>query len=110
MAYKNIDDPRNRESKRRHYHANKQQYLDRNKAVKIRNREIIVEAKSKPCMDCGIQYDFWIMQFDHRPGEVKKFNLSVAWWQSVKTIKAEIKKCDIVCANCHANRTYRRSH
>jgi hypothetical protein len=99
-----------RAAKLRHYYANKEQYLERNRATKRRNQEFIVRAKSRPCLDCGIQYKPWIMQFDHRPGEIKLLNVSQARSRSLKTIKAEIAKCDVVCANCHADRTYKRSH
>jgi hypothetical protein len=49
------------------------------------------------------------MQFDHRPGEGKSFDVaSAVRGYSRKRILAEIAKCDLVCANCHAVRTYRR--
>lgn len=73
------------------------------------------EIKSKPCMDCGGIFDPVCMDFDHRPGEVKSFN--VAAWRNfsanVTTAKlhAEIAKCDVVCANCHRIRTFKhRDH
>ena len=72
-------------------------------------RRIIQGIKSQPCMDCGIQYPFYVMQFDHRPDEEKTFNIgpSVGSY-SLETILEEIAKCDVVCANCHAFRTYDR--
>jgi len=50
------------------------------------------------------------MQFDHRPDEDKKENISDLVGLEVKweTILKEIAKCDLVCANCHAIRTYTR--
>jgi hypothetical protein len=70
-------------------------------------RDLIIEAKRKPCAQCGIQYDWWIMQFDHVRGE-KLFNISSYPGQSLSRVKAEIEKCEVVCANCHSDRTYRR--
>jgi hypothetical protein len=50
------------------------------------------------------------MDFDHREGETKLFNLSSAWVRGgLSKIKEEIAKCDVVCANCHRLRTYRRA-
>jgi hypothetical protein len=46
------------------------------------------------------------MHFDHRPGEVKEFNIGHQVTASMSRILAEIKKCDLVCANCHAERTW----
>jgi len=49
------------------------------------------------------------MHFDHRPGEIKEFEIGFAVrGYSRRRILAEIAKCDLVCANCHAVRTYRR--
>lgn len=87
---------------------------ERNKECKLRkrqrNRALIHTAKNAPCMDCGVTYPFYVMQFDHRQGETKKFGLggidpSIL---SVKAILDEIKKCDVVCSNCHHIRTYKR--
>ena len=68
---------------------------------------IIREAKDKPCSDCGVQYPYYVMQFDHVRGE-KKFNIGQGWNNSIQALTEEIAKCDIVCANCHAERTYQR--
>ena len=68
---------------------------------------IIREAKDRPCADCGIQYPYYVMQFDHVRGE-KKFNIGGGWNNSIEAILEEIDKCEVVCANCHAERTYQR--
>lgn len=50
------------------------------------------------------------MDFDHVSGQ-KKFNLSAAAnkMRSLMAVEDEIAKCEVVCANCHRERTYRRS-
>ena len=63
--------------------------------------------KDRPCADCGIQYPSWVMQFDHVRGE-KKFDIAQASSASEKRLLEEIAKCEVVCANCHAERTYDR--
>ena len=49
------------------------------------------------------------MDFDHRDPREKRYTVSRmigrAGWAR---IMAEVAKCDIVCANCHRDRTYRR--
>lgn len=77
---------------------------DARRAVRV---PIIRDAKDKPCADCGIQYPYYVMQFDHVRGE-KKFNLGGGWNNSIEAIREEIAKCDVVCSNCHAERTYQR--
>ena len=73
-------------------------------------RRLVREAKNGPCKDCGIQYPYYVMDFDHRPGEGKRANLTVLAKQGVsrEVLLAEMARCDLVCANCHRMRTYRR--
>ena len=77
-----------------------------------RGSEYIREQKNKPCTDCGIQYPYYVMQFDHVPERGPKlFTLTKSQCnRSLKSIKAEIAKCDLVCANCHFERTHQRGH
>lgn len=72
-------------------------------------RALIMEAKAVPCKDCKEKYPWYCMDFDHLRD--KKFNLSEAgnhMW-ALDTIKEEILKCDVVCANCHRKRTFERT-
>ena len=72
-------------------------------------RRILLDGlKSKPCMDCGNSFPAICMDFDHRPGTVKKFQISVKALCALARIEKEIAKCDIVCANCHRIRTKQR--
>jgi hypothetical protein len=49
------------------------------------------------------------MQFDHRDPREKKYLVSQMVGRAGRgTILAEVAKCDIVCANCHRERTYQR--
>lgn len=73
-----------------------------------RNREIILQAKTRPCSDCGHRFPYFVMEFDHRPDEEKSFNISSGLTKSQATLEAEIEKCDLVCANCHRVRTHAR--
>ncbi len=71
-------------------------------------RNLLKELKTSPCVDCGQSHNPWIMQFDHLRD--KKFNIAHAVRAGVSELKLreEISKCELVCANCHAERTYRR--
>lgn len=60
------------------------------------------------CMDCGYDKHPAALQFDHRPGEIKLGNVSQMFSKAWDVIEAEIAKCDVVCANCHAVRTAER--
>lgn len=81
-----------------------------NQAYRDTVKEDIRKLKSVPCADCGDEYPWYVMDFDHLPGTIKEENISrmisnrVSW----SRIRAEIDKCDVVCANCHRIRTYLR--
>lgn len=79
---------------------------DRERKLKIKRE--IQRLKDAPCTDCGNKYPYWVMQFDHVRGvKVGDISRLVANRQLKKALE-EIKKCDLVCANCHADRTYKR--
>jgi hypothetical protein len=78
------------------------------KSLYHRQRKILDDAKSVPCMDCGILHSPYIMDFDHRDGAEKLFNVSSGFKRAKHIVLAEIAKCDIVCSNCHRYRTYER--
>lgn len=77
-----------------------------NKRSRDKRQQWINSIKNSPCMDCGKQYPPYIMQFDHRDRSQKVCTIYAA--QSIKRIKEEIKKCDLVCANCHCERTHKQ--
>jgi transposase-like protein len=98
----------------RQYYAKHKQYYEKLQNDRVaRNKRGIHAAKEVPCADCGRRYPHYVMDFDHRPGEKKRFNLANAAGSSRmswEVIAAEIAKCDVVCANCHRERTYQRKH
>lgn len=113
MAY---SDPADQKAyARRHYEANRETYAARaaahRKAARIALRAYIRDAKTgKPCADCAVAYPHYVMQFDHREGTKKLFDIGVYVRNnsSLARLQAEIAKCDLVCSNCHAERTYSR--
>lgn len=89
---------------------NKEKWNRTKRAYQGRLRQVATDAKSKPCKDCGTQYPPYVMQFDHVRGE-KFFDVAMAAGRlrvGYEKLKAEIAKCDVVCANCHAVRTHNR--
>lgn len=72
-----------------------------------RRSEWLREKKSAPCMDCKKIYNPAVMQFDHVRG--KNFQISLQIYnKSLSALEKEIELCDLVCANCHALRTFYR--
>jgi hypothetical protein len=75
--------------------------------AKWRGEDEIRALKTVPCADCGKAYPHYVMDFDHRPGETKLFDISRHQWGAKRRLE-EAKKCDVVCANCHRERTHSR--
>lgn len=106
MAYQNIED--SRAAIRRHYHLNKEKYLLKNKIKREKIRNYVKNLKSTtPCTDCQVQYPYYVMDFDHledKKGLISKIVNS----GSMKALEVELKKCELVCANCHRIRSHSR--
>lgn len=74
-----------------------------------RNKDFVKVFKlDKPCFDCGVLYPPYVMDFDHRRPEQKIKSISdmCAQGMSLEVISREISKCDLVCSNCHRERTH----
>lgn len=98
-----------RNQMREHYRNNKPSYAVSRKAVRAKIIEFVTECKSAPCSDCKVSYPPYVMDMDHRDGSAKEFNVSDLVKQgSLRLVKAEVAKCDVVCANCHRERTHQR--
>lgn len=78
------------------------------KAAIQRNKAFVRSLKDVPCADCGGRFPYFVMDFDHLTD--KKFAIArrVNTATSLECLKAEIAKCQVVCANCHRIRTYGR--
>lgn len=78
---------------------------DQNHKRNLRRREVIewIRDHKKGCSRCPETHPA-CLQFHHRDPAEKEFNIGEAirlGW-SVERIEAEIAKCDVLCANCHA--------
>ena len=94
------------EHHQRWYAKHKDRHYEYYRKKQERNKALLKKLKDKPCMDCGVKYPHYVMDFDHRDPETKTKNISRMLTTSVKTIMDEVAKCDLVCANCHRERTY----
>lgn len=97
--------------KQEHYAKNKARYKENALALKkaefeARTRYLIEFFREHPCSDCG-ESDPVVLEFDHL-GE-KTFDIahgmrSYNWGRVLE----EMRKCDVVCVNCHRRRSMRR--
>lgn len=108
MAWK--DPEKQREAIRKHYYANKQYYIEKAYRKRDNLRRWVYDLKNKtPCTDCGVQYPYYVTDFDHVGNDEKVNTVSkLINSGSTKKVKEEIAKCELVCSNCHRIRTYNR--
>ena len=96
---------------RAHYEANRAYYIAKAKKSNPlfiqRMKEFLAARKSVPCTDCGGVFPPYVMDFDHIRGD-KLINVSSAVKIGRRRLLAEAAKCEIVCANCHRQRTHDR--
>jgi hypothetical protein len=77
----------------------------RREEVKNEVRQKVYEyLRVHPCVDCG-ESDVVVLDFDHQRD--KKLDVSQMIHNSVcwERVRAEIEKCEVVCANDHRRRT-----
>ncbi|MDP1689336.1 MAG: hypothetical protein Q8L47_04390 [bacterium] len=91
MPYKNRDDL---------YRAQKKHRIK----VRINLLEFL---SNKYCKDCG-ENDPIVLDFDHKDPDIKFKPISnmLSGHYSWKSVKSEIEKCDVRCANCHRRKTH----
>lgn len=95
----------------REYHARNREHLIE---LAHRRSQRLVEwhkqlKSSTPCADCGGYFHPAAMHWDHLPGTEKLTEVSLLVRRnSPRRVREEIKKCELVCANCHAVRSYQR--
>lgn len=98
-------------SRKKSFKKNKTQIYAQIKQREIAKREYIDKKyKSDPCVDCKNPFHPICMDFDHLDASLKIDGVSqlIHRGASLKKIEAEIKKCEVVCSNCHRLRTLAR--
>lgn len=114
MAFKDEEKRRAyfREYNKGWYQRHKDRLLEKRRQHDEDLRMWLRRLKSKlRCEMCGENHPA-CLQFHHREKEEKNFTISNAVLRgtSIKSLINEIKKCDVLCVNCHAKRHWRETH
>ena len=81
-------------------------FTDRRRETAANQRRLLEYLLEHPCVDCG-ETDHVVLEFDHlrdKAYNVSRLLLGYSW----SRILEEIKKCEVVCCNCHRRRTFSR--
>ena len=94
--------PCNRKYQKAHYQANKKDYFEKNKRREIANRAWFKDYKSR--LSCSVcpEHHPACLDFHHIDPSKKKWAIAQMVHKiSLKSLKDEIAKCVVLCANCH---------
>lgn len=95
--------------RKEHYYNNKKEYMNRSRSSVKRLRMFIERYKRifGKCHICGESRP-WVLDFHHKDPLEKDLEVSkIANFGSVRRVKDEIRKCSILCANCHRDLHYK---
>lgn len=94
---------------RQHYLENKALYQNRGRKQRAEREAYVFQLKiQNPCVDCGENYHPCQMQYDHIGTDKVASVSDMIRNHTLARVKLEIAKCELVCANCHAMRTWQR--
>lgn len=100
------DPEQRREYDRQRYQKVKDIRREQTKQRQEQQRELLRQLKmTLSCIRCGFTGHPAAIQFHHREASEKSFNIADVVSRgnhSWKRVLEEIKKCDVLCANCHA--------
>ena len=71
------------------------------KIRRFRTKAAAIKCLGKKCTQCGWQGNQAALQFHHINSNKKDFIIGNVANKSWDTIKTELKKCILLCANCH---------
>ena len=81
-----------------------------NKNVQARNRNFVRRYKKLVgCTICGWNESVWGLHFDHINPNTKTYDISKMMTYSRDSIKKEMRKCRLICANCHSIHTQQQA-
>lgn len=95
------------------YYANREartaQVAQKRRSYRDEAREFVLSYLSThPCVDCG-ETDLVVLDFDHVRGQkIRTISRMIYGGDSLTTIREEIEKCEVRCANCHRIKTAER--
>lgn len=78
---------------------------ERVKQARIKRKEILVNILGGKCIKCGYNKCVRALDFHHIDPKEKDFSISQKWNTIIKCLE-EIKKCILLCSNCHRELHY----
>ncbi len=103
--YREADREKFAAQRRAEYAANPDRFKDLTKARYRKTANIVNRYKLMVgCQVCGYRKCSRSLQFHHRNPAEKDFTISINLTKGWQVVKQEIRKCEVLCANCHGER------
>lgn len=104
MPYK--DKERQLQAQSEHYFKNKEAYSERQKIKRAtivkKRRELVDRYKMRcGCSNCGYKDHPAALQLHHLHSKDQEVSQLVRSGPTIQRLKSEIRKCIVLCANCH---------
>lgn len=68
----------------------------------IRRKKEAIQYLGGSCITCGYDRYYGAFHFHHRDPATKKWDWTKLRLRKQSDIDSELNKCDLLCANCHA--------
>lgn len=101
-----------KEIRKKWYEKYRKKIIAKNISNKEKNIAWFIEyRKDLKCVKCGENHPA-CLEFHHNDPNKKEYNVSkiVNSTYSIKTILKEIKKCTVLCSNCHRKEHFKINH
>lgn len=72
------------------------------RALYERKKSNLLDALGRACVNCGSSEN---IEFDHVDRSEKSFSILTEWKRPLHELLEEVKKCQPLCATCHADKT-----
>lgn len=68
---------------------------------KLRKKRKLIKKLGGKCKICGYSKNIRALDFHHQEPENKEFTIGDNLYRDIETLINEVKKCIVLCANCH---------
>ena len=91
-----------KEKSAKHFQENKELIYKRNKEKRVKHKKQAVDYFNGTCHDCGCTSEYQeIFDFHHKDPTEKECSIAHIIHYGWSKIEAELKKCIMLCSNCH---------
>ena len=81
---------------------------EQNRRKRMRTRRAMIQKikMEAGCAECGYKEHPAALHFHHTDPEEKEFSISSGLILKWSKVEAELEKCEVLCANCHARHVW----